>query len=97
MSDDSKKGHPGALAGKPSSDDRKSSPASSGKRIVIKSADMNDDMQKEAVDTAIAVRTFSLFLGLLYVILWCFRSLHFERGERQMLLVIGSLWSQFSA
>ncbi|KAJ8420806.1 hypothetical protein Cgig2_021078 [Carnegiea gigantea] len=54
MSDDSKKGPPGALAGKPSSDDRKSSPASSGKRVVIKSADMSDDMQKEAVDTAIA-------------------------------------------
>jgi len=61
MSEDSKRGSLGALAGKPSSDDRKSSPASSGKRVVIKSADMSDDMQKEAVDIAIAVRTLSLF------------------------------------
>uniref|UniRef100_A0A7C9DZ94 Dynein light chain n=1 Tax=Opuntia streptacantha TaxID=393608 RepID=A0A7C9DZ94_OPUST len=54
MSEDSKRGSLGAFAGKPSSDDRKSSPASSGKRVVIKSADMSDDMQKEAVDIAIA-------------------------------------------
>ena len=51
------------------SDDRKSTsgsaPTSSavGKKVIIKSADMKEDMQKEAVDIAIAV-TFSFFLPL---------------------------------
>lgn len=50
-----------ALMVKPKADDRKSSPAPPstvappGKRVIIKSADMKDDMQKEAVDIAIAV------------------------------------------
>ncbi|GMH28404.1 hypothetical protein Nepgr_030247 [Nepenthes gracilis] len=48
MSEETKRGS------KASSDDRKQSAAAAGKRIVIKSADMNDDMQKEAVDIAIA-------------------------------------------
>ncbi|XP_021905036.1 dynein light chain 1, cytoplasmic [Carica papaya] len=49
-----------ALMVKPKADDRKSSPAPPstvappGKRVIIKSADMKDDMQKEAVDIAIA-------------------------------------------
>lgn len=42
-------------AGKPTADDRKPSWAAAGKRIIIKSADMADDMQKEAIDIAIAV------------------------------------------
>ncbi|GMH08296.1 hypothetical protein Nepgr_010136 [Nepenthes gracilis] len=55
MSDESKRGSAGALVVRPSSDDRKTSAeAASGKRVTIKSADMNDDMQKEAVDIAIA-------------------------------------------
>ncbi|KNA04892.1 hypothetical protein SOVF_195490 [Spinacia oleracea] len=41
-------------AGKPTADDRKPSWAAAGKRIIIKSADMADDMQKEAIDIAIA-------------------------------------------
>lgn len=42
---------------------RKSSPAAAappGKKIIIKNADMKDDMQKEAVDIAIAVSSLSL-------------------------------------
>ncbi|XP_059630443.1 uncharacterized protein LOC132273504 [Cornus florida] len=37
------------------SDDRKpsSSPSPAGKKVIIKSADMKDDLQKEAVDIAI--------------------------------------------
>ncbi|KDP27819.1 hypothetical protein JCGZ_18899 [Jatropha curcas] len=46
----------GGLMGKPTSDDRKVSPgiAPTAKKIIIKNADMKDDMQKEAVDIAIA-------------------------------------------
>lgn len=49
---------------KPISDDRKVSPASAptAKKIIIKNADMKDDMQKEAVDIAIAVSSLSLSL-----------------------------------
>ncbi|EXC03953.1 Dynein light chain 2 [Morus notabilis] len=58
MSDDAKKSVPGALSAQLKSDDRKPLPASAaapaGKRVVIKSADMFGDMQKEAVDIAIA-------------------------------------------
>lgn len=42
---------------------RKSSLAAApppGKKIIIKNADMKDDMQKEAVDIAIAVSSLSL-------------------------------------
>lgn len=57
MSEDTKKSYSGALPVKSNSDDRKpTQPVSqSGKRVIIKSADMKDDMQKEAVDIAIAV------------------------------------------
>nr|GMD63627.1 dynein light chain 1, cytoplasmic [Ipomoea batatas]GMD66333.1 dynein light chain 1, cytoplasmic [Ipomoea batatas]GMD68531.1 dynein light chain 1, cytoplasmic [Ipomoea batatas] len=60
MSEDSKRNDGGALVAKPpAADDRKSAspPASSitvSKKVIIKSADMKDDMQKEAVDIAIA-------------------------------------------
>ncbi|KMS98984.1 hypothetical protein BVRB_3g067200 [Beta vulgaris subsp. vulgaris] len=50
MSEDAKR----AMAGKVSTDVRKSSSASSAKRIIVKSADMADDMQKEAIEIAIA-------------------------------------------
>ncbi|KAK2645644.1 hypothetical protein Ddye_020839 [Dipteronia dyeriana] len=57
MSDDTKRSITGgANVVKPTSDDRKPTLplAPSGKRVIIKSADMKDDMQKEAVDIAIA-------------------------------------------
>ncbi|XWS08576.1 hypothetical protein CRYUN_Cryun40dG0014100 [Craigia yunnanensis] len=51
----------GALTVKPTTDERKSSPAlttesatSPAKKVIIKSADMKDDMQKEAVNIAIS-------------------------------------------
>ncbi|XP_048440416.1 dynein light chain 2, cytoplasmic-like [Pyrus x bretschneideri] len=56
MSEDAKRSVAGALSAKPNSDDRKPSSAvttSTGKRVIIKSADMFQDMQKEAVDIAI--------------------------------------------
>lgn len=56
MSEDAKR----AMAGKVSTDVRKSSSASSAKRIIVKSADMADDMQKEAIEIAIAVLLLSL-------------------------------------
>lgn len=57
MSEDTKKSYSGALPVKSNSDDRKPTQlvSQSGKRVIIKSADMKDDMQKEAVDIAIAV------------------------------------------
>ncbi|KAH7573550.1 hypothetical protein JRO89_XS03G0170200 [Xanthoceras sorbifolium] len=57
MSEDTKRSITGgAVVIKPTSDDRKSTlpVAPSGKRVIIKSADMKDDMQKEAVEIAIA-------------------------------------------
>ncbi|GAB4851303.1 Dynein light chain Tctex-type [Ancistrocladus abbreviatus] len=54
MSQESKRLSAGALVVKQSSDDRKPSSASTGKRVIIKSADMSDDMQKEALDIAVA-------------------------------------------
>lgn len=46
-----------------SSEDRKSSSGSNpGKKVIIKSADMKEDVQKEAVDIAIAVISLALFL-----------------------------------
>ncbi|RXH80232.1 hypothetical protein DVH24_041379 [Malus domestica] len=56
MSEDAKRSVAGALSAKPISDDRKPSSAvttPAGKRVIIKSADMFQDMQKEAVDIAI--------------------------------------------
>ncbi|KAK6930190.1 Dynein light chain, type 1/2 [Dillenia turbinata] len=58
MSEASKRNGSGGVVLKSSSDDRKPipvaiSPASStGKKVIIKIADMRDDMQKEAVDIA---------------------------------------------
>ncbi|KAL5541885.1 hypothetical protein UlMin_009595 [Ulmus minor] len=50
--------NPGPLAAKLNSDDRKplsaSAAAPPGRRVVIKSADMFGDMQKEAIDIAVA-------------------------------------------
>lgn len=57
MSEDTKKSNGGALVVKTDSDDGKpTQPVSqSVKRIIIKSADMKNEMQQEAVDIAIAV------------------------------------------
>ncbi|XP_021770833.1 dynein light chain 1, cytoplasmic-like [Chenopodium quinoa] len=41
-------------AAKPGAEDRKPPLMGAGKRIIIKNADMADDMQKEAIDIAIA-------------------------------------------
>ncbi|KAI6693027.1 hypothetical protein NL676_020737 [Syzygium grande] len=52
-----KKKSPEPPAARPGSDDRKppsASAAAAGRKTVIKSADMKDDMQKEAIDIAIA-------------------------------------------
>ncbi|KAJ9699623.1 hypothetical protein PVL29_005474 [Vitis rotundifolia] len=55
MAEDLKRNGALALSLKQSSDDRKLSlAASASKRVIIKSADMKDDMQKEAIDIAIA-------------------------------------------
>ncbi|KAJ7980290.1 Dynein light chain [Quillaja saponaria] len=55
MGDEAKKGFAGALMVKPKSEDRKPSSAAVplGKKVIIKSADMLPDMQKEAIDIAI--------------------------------------------
>lgn len=68
MSDDAKRSVTGAMVVKPNSDDRKPTLAVSqaGKRVIIKSADMKEDMQKEAVDIAIAVS----FLSRLFIYLF---------------------------
>ena len=66
MNQESKRRNPNPLMVKPESEDRKASSvataaAAAAKKIVIKSADMFGDMQKEAVDIAIAVTaSFSL-------------------------------------
>ncbi|KAK6913750.1 Dynein light chain, type 1/2 [Dillenia turbinata] len=60
MSEASKRNGSGGVALKSSSEDRKPVPAaispasSTGKKVIIKSADMRDDMQKEAVDITIS-------------------------------------------
>ncbi|TKY72581.1 Dynein light chain 2 [Spatholobus suberectus] len=61
MSEDAKKSIAGALTARPNSDDRKPFPlpapaptAVPPKKVIIKSADMIPDMQKEAVDIAVA-------------------------------------------
>lgn len=65
MSEESNRiGAAGALVVKSSSDnDRKppsaASPINGGKKVVIKSADMKDDMQMEAIDIAINVLPLS--------------------------------------
>lgn len=63
MSEESKRSGGGALVppSPASSNDRKSSTGSTaaGKKVIIKSADMKEDIQKEAVEIAIAVKLFS--------------------------------------
>ncbi|KAL7104910.1 hypothetical protein ACP275_07G012000 [Erythranthe tilingii] len=58
MSEDSKRNGGGSAVAPPlmsSSDDRKSSSGSSpGKKVIIKSADMKEDVQKEAIEIAVA-------------------------------------------
>ena len=55
MGEDLKRNGASVVSLKQSSDDRKLSLAASpSKRVIIKSADMKDDMQKEAIDIAIA-------------------------------------------
>ena len=55
MGEDLKRNGASAVSLKQYSDDRKLSLAASpSKRVIIKSADMKDDMQKEAIDIAIA-------------------------------------------
>ncbi|KAF7837804.1 dynein light chain 2, cytoplasmic-like [Senna tora] len=58
MNEDSKKNVAGPLMVKPNSEDRKLSSAAAAtppptKKVIIKSADMLPDMQKEAVDIAV--------------------------------------------
>lgn len=71
MSEDAKRSVAGALTVKANSDDRKplsaAAAAVGGKRVIIKSADMFGDMQKEAVDIAIAVSSFLLFFQSFFV------------------------------
>ena len=64
MSDDTKKNIAGVLKVRPISEDRKPSSAAAAaaaatptppKKVIIKSADMQPDMQKEAVDIAVGV------------------------------------------
>lgn len=62
---------------KPLSDDRKSmsgsgETAATGKKFIIKSADMKDDMQKEAIDIAIAVTIFVLIIYFLLLFVLVF-------------------------
>ncbi|CAH9061706.1 unnamed protein product [Cuscuta epithymum] len=59
MSEVSKSKDGGALVARPPAADRESvsppaAPLSKGKKLIIKSADMKEDMQKEAVNIAIA-------------------------------------------
>ena len=55
MGEDLKRNDASAVPLKQSSDDRKLSLAASpSKRVIIKSPDMKDDMQKEVIDIAIA-------------------------------------------
>lgn len=74
MNEDANKNLAGALTAMPNSDDRKplpltAPPAVPPKKVIIKSADMIPDMQKEAVDIAVAVsfNSFLLFFLLLFL------------------------------
>jgi len=72
MSEDAKKNIAGALTARPNSDDQKPSPLPSPapavppKKVIIKSADMIPDMQKEAVDIAVAVSLNNFLLFFLW-------------------------------
>ena len=70
--EEAKRSTNGALTVKPTTDERKPSPAlslesatSPVKKVIIKSADMKDDMQKEAVNIAISVSYLSFNLPFL--------------------------------
>ena len=72
MSEEAKKNFAGALTARPNSDEPKPAPvpAVPPKKVIIKSADMIPDMQKEAVDIAVAVSfndSLSLYLSLFMV------------------------------
>ncbi|KAL7210504.1 hypothetical protein ACSBR1_031958 [Camellia fascicularis] len=54
MSEEAMRFNARALVMKPSADDRKLSAAVEAKKVIIKSADMKDDLQKEAIDIAIS-------------------------------------------
>lgn len=82
MSEDAKRTG-GAPAAKPTSDDRRissgSAPFPTGTKVTIKSADMKPDVQKEAVDIAIAVCILSdynhrvcLFAYVFFSDLYCY-------------------------
>ena len=66
MSEEAKKNFVGALTARPTSDDQKQAPALNvpPKKVIIKSADMIPDMQKEAVDIAVAVSFNNFLLSL---------------------------------
>ena len=76
MSEEAKKNFVGALTARPTSDDQKQAPALNvpPKKVIIKSADMIPDMQKEAVDIAVAVSfnnfLLSLSLSLFFMVPW---------------------------
>jgi len=64
MSEEVKKNIAGTPTAGPNTDDRKPLPAPAvpPKKVIIKSADMIPEMQKEAVDIAVAV-SFTTFLS----------------------------------
>ena len=70
--DEAKRSVTGGLAKPINSDDRKLVPvaAHSVKKIVIKNADMKEDMQREAIDIAVAVSSsiHSTFLAFFLVL-----------------------------
>lgn len=98
MNEDTKKNIAGALTARPNSDDRKPSPPPPvpTKKIIIKSADMLPDMQKEAVDIAVAVSSLPLytflywilFLGFAVHAVSCHKGLTFSRIRRSR----GTMW-----
>ena len=69
MSNDAKRSIQGNLMVKSVSEDRKPlAVATTGKKIVIKSADMFGDVQKEAIDVAIAVSSLFSIANFLFLI-----------------------------
>ena len=68
MSEEAKKNFAGALTARPNSDEPKPAPvpAVPPKKVIIKSADMIPDMQKEAVDIAVAVSLNNFLLFFLW-------------------------------
>jgi len=68
-----RKGGAGAAAAaaylRASADDRKAASAgvAGNKKVILKSADMKEEMQKEAIDCALAVRSSLLFLSFSFL------------------------------